>query len=135
MQASATAEQLDKAYKSTGDASLSSRPSSSSSSYGIDEEKETSELDKAVMDINIDSLAVVGEMDDTFDTHGDDAIKSIDQVIAQMPPNSKSLDAALVSITHFTVLITRVIYIIHCLRYLYRADLNSYIIGIQKTLN
>ena len=132
MQASATAEQLDKAYKSTGAASLSSRPSSS---YGIDEEKETSELDKAVMDINIDSLAVVGEMDDTFDTHGDDAIKSIDQVIAQMPPNSKSLDAALVSITHFTVLITRVIYIIHCLRYLYRANFYSHIIGIQKTLN
>ncbi len=94
MQASAAAEQLDTANRQgTG---VQVFPSSSS--LNADEGKDALELDKAVMGINIDSLAVVGEMDDSFDTHGDDAIRSIDQVIAQMPPGSKSLETALVRV-------------------------------------
>ena len=97
MQASAAAEQLDTANRQgTGVQVFPS--SSSSSSLNADEGKDALELDKAIMGINIDSLAVVGEMDDSFDTHGDDAIRSIDQVIAQMPPGSKSLETALVRV-------------------------------------
>ena len=99
MQASTTAEQLDKVYRSgtvgVSPSVLASPP------FNINEEKEAYELDKSVIGINIESLAVVGEMDDTFDTHGEDAIRSIDQVIAQMPPKSKSLDAALVRINEY----------------------------------
>ena len=88
MQASAAAEHIDKVYMGGA--------SSLAATFPASEEKDKRELDNSVMEINIDSLVVMGEMDDTFDTHGEDALRSIDQVIAQMPPNSKSLETALV---------------------------------------